>query len=199
MINNFEDNWNFIVNRSKDACMPVVQDKEELRYVSNLLAGCTSYLEVGTAEGNSLYVLAKSMPPGSFVCFVDLGEKHTLNKREFILNLLNKDGYDPKGVLGDSTLKSTHDRVTSKLASLIDEGNYGTVDAILIDGGHDYTTVLSDAIMYGNLSTKYIIFHDIQLPEVNAAYEWYKSKNHPDKKSYRVVNSETYGYGIIEL
>jgi len=84
----FNDLWAFIVKRSNDASMPVVQDKEELEYVFNLLKDCESYLEVGTAEGNSLYVLANALPVNSEITYIDWAEKHTKENRDFILSRL---------------------------------------------------------------------------------------------------------------
>lgn len=198
----FSEAWDFIVKRSQDMAMPVVQDKEELAYVYGLLEKCKSYLEVGTAEGNSLYVLAKAMPKGSFISFIDLGENHTEKKREYILELLRPD-YDIRMVLGDSTLPDTQQRMISKLYSERKDRDNGeidcNVDCVLIDGGHDFPTVLSDAILYGHLADKYIIFHDVQLPPVAAAYDWYRERYCKDKKTYRVVNSDNYGYGVIEV
>lgn len=184
-MSDFETHWNFIIKRSREACMPVVQDQEELSYVYNLLRNCESYLEVGTAEGNSLYVLANAMPRGSKITYIDYGEKHTEANRRFILDRL-KD-YDITGIHADSndysTLRSVQDR---------------RFDAVLIDAGHDDFNAAIDALFYGPLAKKYVIFHDVKLPDVSRVFDWYR-KQFPEKRSYRVVNSENFGYGIIEL
>jgi len=179
----FNEHWDFIVKRSNDACMPVVQNKEELEHVYNLLTGCESYLEVGTAEGNSLYVLANAMPKGSPVTYIDWAEKHTEENRAFVLSRLD---YPVTPIHGDSNDYATLNQVIDK-----------KYDAVLIDAGHDDFNVAIDALFYGPLARKYIIFHDIQLPDVSRVFDWYcKQMN---KKSYRVVNSEHYGYGVICL
>lgn len=72
-----------------------------------------------------------------------------------------------------------------------------TYDAVLIDAGHDDFNVAIDAFLYGPLAQKYIFFHDIQIPDVNRAYEWY-CRQRPECRNYRIVNSENYGYGVIE-
>jgi hypothetical protein len=49
----FDELWRFVVTRS--ASFPVVQEYHELQHIFDLMKGCGSYLEVGSAEGNSLY------------------------------------------------------------------------------------------------------------------------------------------------
>lgn len=181
----FNTHWDFIVKRSNDACMPVVQNKEELEHVYNLLSKCQSYLEVGTAEGNSLYVLANAMPEQSEITYIDWAEKHTQGNRDFILSRLNE--YRVTPIHADSNDYATLDKVRGR-----------KYDAVLIDAGHDDFNVAIDALFYAPLATKYIIFHDIQLPDVDRVFQWY-TKQFPHKKSYRVVNSEHFGYGIIEV
>lgn len=181
----FNEAWDFILKRGQRTGTPIVQERTELEYVFNLLRDCTSYLEVGTAEGNSLYVLANAMPKGSEITYVDWAEKHTEQHRNEILKELWE--YKITPVHGDS-----NDFETKHKAS------HTIFDVVLIDAGHDDFNVAIDAYHYGGLARKYIIFHDIQLPDVNRAYEWY-CRQSPKCKNYRVVNSETYGYGIIEV
>lgn len=181
----FNEAWNFIVKRSTDMAMPVVQDREELEYVYNLLSQCKSYLEVGTAEGNSLYVLANAMPKGSDVTYIDWAEEHTKEKRNFILQKL--DDYNITPVHGDSNDYATLNRVKDK-----------RFEAVLIDAGHDDFNVAIDALFYAPLATKYIIFHDIQLPDVARVFDWY-SRQIPQRRFYKIVNSESYGFGVIEV
>lgn len=185
--------WDEIVERSKAAAMPVVQERSELEYVFNLLRECDSYLEVGTAEGNSLYVLTQAMPKGSHATYIDWAEPHTKEKRQWVLDRL-KD-YQIKAVHGDSNDYTTLEALSVGGMTVRLPRKY---DAVMIDAGHDDFNAAIDACFYGGLARKYIIFHDVQLPDVSRVFEWYR-KQFPDYKSYRVVNSETYGYGIIEV
>ncbi len=181
----FNQVWDYIVKRSEKACIPVVQDRTELEYVFNLMKGCKSYLEVGTAEGNSFFVLANAMPKGSEITYIDLGEKHTTPHRNAILEQLTD--YSITAIHGDSNDFST-----------VQKSHRTLFDAVLIDAGHDDFNVAIDAIHYAGMAYKYIFFHDIQIPDVNRAFEWY-CRQRPECKNYRVVNSEHYGYGIIEI
>lgn len=182
----FSELWDDIVKRSAEQTIPVVQDRTELEYVFNLLKGCNSYLEIGAAEGNSLYVLAQAMPCQSRIHYIDWAEKHTEAPRQWVLDRL-KEHYSVVGIHEDSNSIDLHQRMSCF-----------TFDALMIDAGHETWNVVLDAMLFGHTAKKYIIFHDIQLPDVNQAFTWY-CKQRPECKNYRVVNSPTYGYGIIEL
>jgi hypothetical protein len=180
---NFEDHWRHIVGRSQG--FPTVQNREELEYVYNLIQGADSYLEVGTAEGNSLYVLSRALAPNAPIAYVDYGEKHTTpHRNQVVTDLINR-GHTVNEVLGDS-----NDPITASRA-------HGKYDVVMIDAGHIYDNVAKDASLYGPMAKKYILFHDIQLPEVNRAFVEYCERN--GYKPRRVINSQTFGYGIIEL
>lgn len=177
----FEEHWNFIVKRSQEACIPVVQDKDEIKYIYNLIQGCESYLEVGTAEGNGLYVMAQALSPKAEITYIDYGEKHTTPHRNFILDKLQP----VTAIHGDSNDFDTAKKVFGK-----------QFDVVFIDAGHDDFNVAIDALFYGPLAKKYLIFHDIKLPDVARVFDWY-AKQRPDCKALRVINSETYGYGVL--
>lgn len=173
----FDKLWREICERS--SFFPVVQEYSELEYVFNLIEGCESYLEVGTAEGNSLYVLSHSLKLGANITFVDFGEKHTELPRQWVLEQVK----NVKPVYGNS-----HD-------TKVIEQAMGKYDAVLIDAGHSYDDALQDAINYGPMAKKYIIFHDVNLPAVRKAFDEYAQ----GKTSHIISNSPTFGYGIITL
>lgn len=176
----FDELWRWVNSRGS---VITVQDRMELEHVFNLMKDCNSYLEVGTAEGNSLYVLGHAV--NGPISYVDLGELHTREAREEVEEALKKEGKTLSFFKGDSTIPKTHPRSTS-------------YDCVLIDGGHDFATVLSDAILYAPLARKYVFFHDIQLPEVARAVEWFVKRWRLGNYG-QFVNSEHFGYGIIEI
>ena len=178
----FDELWRFILKRG----VTIVQERNELEHVFNLIKGCESYLEIGTAEGNSLYVLAHALKRGARITCVDLGENHTIPRHNDIIQRLKPD-YDVAMYHGDST---KHDTYPNKCEH----------EVVLIDGGHDYRTVLSDCEMYVPLATKYVLFHDIKLPDVARAMEKYiNEKNQGNWKYSEFVNSPTMGFGILEI
>ena len=183
----FDELWRYITKERPGVI--TVQERSELEHVFNLMrdCDCSSYLEIGTAEGNSLYVLAQAMVQNASVTYIDLWENHTADPRGKVENILDDLNYFLNPIPGDSTEKGTYQRVMDQ-----------TYDCVLIDGGHDYTTVLSDAILYAPLATKYIFFHDIQLPEVREAVEWWHKRWQLGKYS-EFINSDTFGFGIVEI
>jgi len=181
----FDDLWKAAVRRSD--CFPVVQEYLELKHIYELIDGCKSYLEIGTAEGNSLYVLSHALAKEAKIVCVDYGEKHTRKHQENVLELLESEGINAVICTGNS-----HDNST-----LLDCFKCA-YDVVFIDAGHTYADVVADAVMYGCYARKYIIFHDVCLPDVARAFEWYCTQI-KYKNAYKFIRSQQFGYGVIEL
>lgn len=195
-LSDFEKAWSFVVERSSQGVM-TVQNRDELEHIYNLAKGSQTYLEIGTAEGNSLYVMGHAFSGNLY--FVDLGEPHTEKPRQDVIDRLSEK-HRIMQVFGDSTYENIRRRLETKLSyNERDMDCYdGYVDCVLIDGGHDFATVLSDSLSYTHRVRKYVFWHDIQLPEVRAAYEWYKARYKTGKYS-EFIKSDTFGYGILDL
>lgn len=176
----FEKIWKYAFNQPGG----MVQEYNELQHVFSLMGECKSYLEIGTAEGKSLYILSHAMPQGSEITYIDFGEAHTTPRRD---DLLAKIPHKITPVIGDSNSWESWSKVVNQ-----------KFDAVMIDAGHDLFSVAVDACLYGRLATKYIFFHDVTIPDVNRVFEWYAQKMNV-KNSYKIINSETFGYGIIEV
>lgn len=177
----FAELWRWINQRGS---VIIVQEKSELNHIYDLMKSCdcSSYLEVGTAEGNSLYVLGHAV--NGQIDYVDFGESHTKSPREEAIKALNP--FRLGEWIGDSTDPNIRAHLQYKY------------DCILIDGGHDFATVLSDSILYAPLATKYVFWHDIQLPEVNAATDWFKQR-WPLGEYSTFINSDSFGYLICKI
>ena len=179
MKTDFKSLWQYVSMRG--VC--IVQEPTELEHVFNLIQECESYLEVGTAEGNSLYVLAHALKPGAKITCVDLGESHTKSHQERIMKELSP-RYTVAMYHGNSMDANTYPKKEPH-------------DVVLIDGGHDYNTVKSDIAMYASLAKKYLIFHDVRLPGVKQAVDEYVQEN--DVSYCEFINSDTMGFGIVEV
>lgn len=173
----FDELWKFATRHGE-----IVQEHNELEHIYNLMKACDcqTYLEVGTAEGNSLYVLGHAT---KMAAYIDLGEPHTKAARDEAIGQLT---IPIQSFIGDSTMPEIATRIRSEH------------DCVFIDGGHDFATVLSDSILYAPLAKKYVFWHDIQLPEVRKAVEWFVKRWKLGKYS-TFINSNNYGYGIIEV
>lgn len=182
----FSPLWSHIVKRCDEHAFPLVQERSELLHIYGLMKGCDcgSYLEVGSAEGNSLYVLGHAVGKGGRIITLNI-EDHTHRLRKEIVEDLKKD-HPIFEKIGDSTYSKT-------IADVC--GNY---DCVLIDAAHDPLSVLSDAIHYGMLAKKYIFFHDVKLPEVKVAVDFYVERWKPGRYS-EVIHSPTFGFGIVEI
>lgn len=180
----FDDKWRYLINRAGGE-KNVVQERHELEHVYNLVrdCDCESYLEIGTAEGVSLLTLGSAVEKR--MDFVDFDEDHTRERKNQVINIL-KVNHEINPYHGDSTTRTVSGRL--KLHQY---------DCVLIDGGHDFATVLSDSILYAPLATKYVFWHDVQLPEVRAAVEWFVKRWNLGEYS-TFINSPSYGYGILK-
>ena len=178
----FEQRWKWAESRGS---LENIQDYKELEYIYHLISGCESYLEIGSAEGNSLYILAGSLKPNSKITYVDWNESHTREARLQSINELSKEGFKTHNVHGD----------TRDLRSI--EWAKGKYEVVLIDAGHSYEDVIQDARNYGPMATKYLLFHDINLPEVKQAFQEYQKET--GLLAYTISNSNTFGFGIMEI
>ncbi len=176
----FNELWDFCKANTKI----LAQDKEEMNEVFDLIKGCESYLEIGTSEGNSLYIFGHAMKHGSTITYVDYNESHTRDWREPKAKILQEDGYIINPIHGNC-----HN------SEVIAEAQKSKYDVVFIDAGHSYNDVIKDAENYAHLATKYILFHDITMDGVRSAFtDWVG-----DREYYTVINSKTYGYGIVKV
>lgn len=180
----FPTAWRLLQQRSQRFAIPIVQDHDELQYIFGLIMGCKSYLEIGTAEGNSLLAFSHALDPNAEIAYVDYGESHTANARDAALDMITQ---AIQAIHGDSNNPENKAKLLRQ-----------NFEVVFIDAGHSYQNVITDAKLYGPLATKFIIFHDVQLPEVKKAFDEY-AEERSDCKAHSFINSATYGYGILEI
>lgn len=180
----FQAVWHLLKDRAEHFAIPIVQDYEELKYIFDLISGCKSYLEIGTAEGNSLLAFSYALGPNAEIAYIDYGEAHTANARNAVLDIITQ---DVQAIHADSNNPIAKETLLRH-----------NFEVVFIDAGHNYNNVITDAKLYGPLATKFIIFHDVQLPEVKKAFDEYVEER-TDCKAHSFINSVTYGYGILEV
>jgi hypothetical protein len=186
----FDELWRDMQVRTGNYAYPMCQDRTELEHVFNLMKGCESYLEVGTAEGNSLYILGRALKSRGKIAIVDYGEERLQSLRDEVISGLKNEDYDVKEIYGDSTLHETVARVASTY-----DGFYP--DVVMIDAAHDGQSVMSDAINYAERARKYAFFHDITIPAVAKSFAWFTQYAEQRFSASKFVNSDNFGYGIL--
>jgi len=109
-------------------------------------------LEIGSANGGSLYQFMKHAPPGGLFVTVDI-VRDTEQWQEWAERFRHRLCV----VVGDSIVPDTVDKVKSMVSS---------VDFLMVDGNHDYEHVRRDFLNYGPLVRPggVIVLHDIVNP-----------------------------------
>lgn len=133
------------------------QDEREITAFCELLTaeGVTSYLEVGSKFGGSLWRAANALPKGSRIVSVDLPNgtrawKESSASLTACINALKAKGYDAQVIWGDSTDPRVIEHVW----------NLAPFDAALLDADHRLSGVTHDWKVYGPMAN-IVAFHDI--------------------------------------
>jgi predicted O-methyltransferase YrrM len=135
----------------------MAQDETEITEFAALLAaeGVTSYLEIGSKFGGSLWRVANALPKGSRIVAVDMpgGTKawdQTRRSLKGCVHRLIELGYDARIIWGDSTDPRIIEQVQA----------HAPFDACLIDANHTLPYVTKDFANYGAMA-KIVAFHDL--------------------------------------
>ncbi|MES2033542.1 MAG: class I SAM-dependent methyltransferase [Pseudomonadota bacterium] len=141
------------------------QDPAEIAAFIDLLAteGVSSFLEIGSKFGGSLWRIAQALPAGSRIVAIDLpgnegGDVAGEASLKACIEALNAAGFRAEVIWGDST----DPKVIARAAAL------GPFDAVLIDANHSLEFVTRDFANYGALAG-IVAFHDISWRRKN---EW---------------------------
>lgn len=150
--------------------------------------GCRSYLEIGSANGGSLWRVARSLPIGSLVVSVDRPKAksyegdlrhcgHQLGARGYRVSLLLGDSADPV--------------IVEKARSL------SPFDLLMIDGDHGDRYVRLDYANYGPMA-RIVAFHDVtprkEAPHYGVPAFWEELKQ--GGRRWHEIRHETDGMGI---
>lgn len=178
----------------------VLQHQSEIEQFVELAKreGVSSYLEIGSRWGGSLWYVANALPQGTRIVAVDLpaddGKKSHKGLRVCVESLKER-GYDAHMFLGDST----DDAIVNQVRKL------GPFDLCFIDGNHGEPYIWKDWYNYGAIS-RIVAFHDIawghgRLPgrlPVDVPEVWNKIKQHYRWEEIKLDPSrKDHGIGIL--
>lgn len=143
-------------------------------------------LEIGTASGGVLFLLARSAPEDATIISVDIPEDRGgyPRWRQRLYRAFGRKKQSMHFVKGDSHARSTLAEVEKILSGR-------RLDFLFIDGDHTYSGVKEDFSMYGALVRKggAIVFHDVV----------FHPHTGPDCEVDRFWNEVKKGYGYEEF
>ena len=131
------------------------QNPGEIEQFIEIARGKSSYLEIGSNFGGSLWRVGSMLAPGAQIVSLDLPEQRhkwvlPLHSLKFNCQRLADLGYKVQLVIGDSHVMLTQTMVRK----------YGPFEIGFIDGDHSYEGVKKDWEDYGPMC-KIVGFHDI--------------------------------------
>lgn len=115
------------------------------------------FVEIGTRNGGSTWILSHFMTPGTTIVSIDLSsDKNTEKNKKLVLGKIKQNGHDVHSIPFDSTLPET----IRKLKNIL---NGRAIDCLFIDGDHGWDGVVKDWENYNQFVRKdgVIAFHDI--------------------------------------
>ncbi len=175
--------------RDPDAPVQPQQQRWEFERVLKLYEELNpiNVLEIGTAQGGTLFQFMKLAYPGSR--FVSVDNVPCANPwYEWAKRFQHRLSI----VVGDSTASETVAEVKSIMPS---------VDFLFIDGGHDYETVRQDFFNYGSLVTSggLIVLHDIVHKEYGVHKFWAElcREGYITQELLGCPDEDEYGTGIV--
>ncbi len=198
--------WDFACDPLGGSLDPV-QERSEILGLVEIVRGLRPrrVLEIGTATGGTLFLLARSAAPGALIISVDLGGGRKFASRDGgcprwqvpLLRALGLAGQRIELVRGDSHRPHLHRRVREVLAG-------EPLDFLFIDGDHRYEGVKQDFEAYGALVRPggLVALHDI-VPDrfgMNGDVHrlWREVRRDYPTRELVADRSRGYGIGIVE-
>ena len=160
-MNWYEERWKWCSEHRIRVLQNPVEFKQALEVVKDKIT-INKALEVGSARGGSLYILAGICAPKARIVGVDEGLRKNSGGLNAVKDQLIKDGFDTSIIFGNSGDVET----STQVGSALPDGEQ--FDFLHIDASHVYKSVKIDFDTYKTFvrSGGWIMFHDIKFQGV---------------------------------
>ena len=182
----------------KNRIIAPAQIKEEISNLLTIISGrnIKNVLEIGSANGGTLFMIAKTMRPDSRIISLDFG----YTKFAGLILLAKRILFSSFLSTGKVTLINADSHKDETRTKVIREMR-GTLDLLFIDGDHSYDGVERDFEMYKTLVKEggLVVFHDIvkRTPESDCNVKKFWDEIKEDYDYIEIIKDpEQGGFGI---
>lgn len=158
-----------------------------------------TFVEIGSREGGSLFVLAHALPLQASVISIDLangpwGHETSARSLDRVIATLLERGWDAHLIAGDSHTPGTYERLLELLAGR-------SIEFLFIDGDHRLQGVRQDWGLYSPLVRPggMIALHDLVAPAGNTEVEVHRLWIHIEKGHHCESCIEEWGIGVVHV
>lgn len=162
-----------------------------LKYVKNLNPKIV--VEIGTAEGGSLYIWSRAFKKCSLIVSIDVPGRVNISKQKFFRRFNNKAHY----IFLEGNSHSN--KMINRLSKVL---NGKKIDFLFIDGDHSYEGVKKDFNNYKNFISKngVLCLHDIKSTKYGVYRFWDEIKREYNYKEFvDYYNKDKAGIGVIKI
>ena len=160
MAKRYDDNFIACIQWLLNHKFKLMQNLKEIYWLYSLIKQMDPkpkvFVEIGSLEGGSAFILSKAMPKDSIIISIDPAK---LEQRDLAFKFIKLRGQKAHQI----KMKSEDPQAMESLKSLL-KSYGGSIDVLFIDGSHEYKAAKFDYENYSPLVKKGLVaMHDISL------------------------------------